>query len=122
MRYVARVLPGRVLIILSWCVSVSLLNGCSTVDERHETHVTFAGAPLGELRIDVFGECRYPVALSPSEQAMPPTERIRAWARRCAEAELGARKICANGFDGPQLVLGPENNRNHTFFFVTCRP
>lgn len=59
--------------------------------------------------------------LSASErESLKGQSLIRAGARRFAEVKLKERGMCLQGFVGPDLVWGPENNRMQRYFTVRC--
>ena len=111
--------------IPAWFVVLTLpalVGWAAAAAQRNETIVSQVDAPLGKIRIDVYGHLNEPIILSPDEQLLPRVDRLRAEMRHYAAIQLKNRGLCPLGFEGPTVVLGPENDRDHLFFFVTCKP
>jgi hypothetical protein len=102
-------------------VAVTVLSACASHEARRdETIVTLVTDAPATYRFDVFGAPSPHVEPTAEEKKMPPHLRMASVMRRYAEIHLRERGVCAQGFVGPDVVLGPENDRNHLFFFVTC--
>lgn len=74
------------------------------------------------IRFDVYGNPFPRTELSTEERRLPTHKQVALVMRRNAEIKLREVGYCPNGFTGPDLVLGPENDRRALFFYVDCLP
>jgi hypothetical protein len=74
------------------------------------------------IRVEVVGNPFPPFHYSEDERRLPPGKRILIYMKRNVAPLLVQQGYCLNGFQGPEYVEGPENNRWKRFFFVECLP
>lgn len=102
--------------------------GCSTASRQTE-HIGSSvqitpddQAHPKRVRFDVYGNPFPHIELTAAEKALPMHKQLALTMRRNAEIKLRELGYCPNGVTGPDLVLGPENDRRRLFFYVDCLP
>src|ERR1700754_1957260 len=107
---------------LAIACGASSLVGCAISEPKpFETRITRVSTTPDKYRFDVFGDPGLELDPSINQLSVPAHEKIRLGMRRYAEVEMANRSLCPHGFDGPEMVLAPERERLHRFFFVQCK-